>query len=181
MRLFLHHPDGAFFVRELSRKTHIQMHAVRRELMNLVKFGCLAEADVPRQGVTAGPAGQRRYYRLNTNFVLYNELRALLLKAQMLLEQNFVRRIQDMGQVRYLALTGRFVGVPTMPTDLLVVGKVNRERLERLVHDFERELGAEVRFTVMPLAEFAYRKQVADKFLYELFDGKKVVVVNELT
>jgi len=180
LRLFLHHPEDAFFVRELSRKTHIQMHAVRRELSNLVKFGCLAEGG-GSASVTAGPAGQRRYYRLNTNFVLYGELRALLLKAQMLLEQNFCRRIQDMGQVKYLALTGRFVGAPEMQTDLLVVGRVNRDRLDRLVHDFERELGAEVRFTVIPLPEFTYRKQVGDKFLYEILGGKKVQILDDLS
>jgi len=179
LRLFLHHPEDAFFVRELSRKTHIQMHAVRRELMNLTRFGCVSEADADGAPGPRGPSGQRRYYRLNTNFVLYGELRALLLKAQMLLEQSFVRRIQDMGSVRFLSLTGRFVDLPALPTDLLVVGKVNRDRLERLVHDFERELGAEVRFTVMPTAEFLYRKQVGDKFLYEILDGKKVVILNE--
>ena len=36
LRLFLHHPEEAFFVRELARKTHFQMNAVRRELENLV-------------------------------------------------------------------------------------------------------------------------------------------------
>jgi hypothetical protein len=86
-----------------------------------------------------------------------------------------------MGSVKYLALTGRFVDLPALPTDLLVIGKVNRERLERLVHDFERELGAAVRFTVLTIPEFQYRKQVGDKFVYSILDGKKVVIVDELT
>jgi hypothetical protein len=180
LRLFLHHPEEPFFVRELARKTHVQMNAVRRELSNLVKFGCLAESDSPVDSARHGPSGQRRYYRLNTDFVLYPELRALLLKSQMLLEQNFVRRVQDMGQLKYLAMTGRFVDDLALPTDLLVVGKVNRDRLERLVHDFERELGASVRFTVLTVSEFTYRRQVGDKFLYSVLEGKKVVIVDEI-
>ncbi len=179
LRLFLHHPEEAFFVRELARKTHFQMNAVRRELLNLTKFGCLMEAEAAAVSAERGPSGQRRYYKLNTDFVLYPELRALLLKSQMLLEQNFVRRIQDMGQVKYLALTGRFVDLSAFPTDLLVVGKVNRDRLERLVRDFERELGASVRFTVLTGPEFQYRKQVGDKFLYSILEGKKVVIVDD--
>jgi hypothetical protein len=179
LRLFLHHPDDSFFVRELSRKTHIQMHAVRRELLNLSKFGFLDEDVEPEAGTESGPAGQRRYYRLNKNFTLYNELYALILKSQVLLEENFVKKIRDMGQIKYLALTGRFVNEPAMQTDLLIVGKVNRERLERLVRDFEREFGAEVRFTVLPAHEFAYRRQVGDKFLYEVLEGKKLVVVSD--
>lgn len=179
LRLFLHHPEEAFFVRELARKTHLQMNAVRRELLNLTKFGCLMEADAPSDSDERGPSGQRRYYKLNTEFVLYPELRALLLKSQMLLEQNFVKRVQDMGQVKYLVLTGRFVDLPSLPTDMMVVGKVNRDRLERLVHDFERELGASVRFTVLTAPEFQYRKQVGDKFLYSILEGKKVVIVDD--
>lgn len=180
LRLFLHHPEEAFFVRELARKTHIQMNAVRRELLNLTKFGCLVESEAPETAETKGPSGQRRYYRLNTGFVLYPELKALLLKSQMLLEQNFVKRVQDMGQLRYLALTGRFVDDASLPTDLLVIGKVNRDRLERLIHDFERELGALVRFTVLTYPEFSYRKQVGDKFLYSILEGRKVTIVDDL-
>ncbi len=180
LRLFLHHPEESFFVRELSRKTHFQMNAVRRELDNLVKFGCLVESKPQAVQAEKGPSGQRRYYKLNTDFVLYPELRALLLKSQVLLEQNFVKRIQDMGSLKYLALTGRFVDDAALPTDLLVIGKVNRERLERLIRDFERELGASVRFTVLTGSEFQYRKQVGDKFIYSILEAKKIVVVDEL-
>jgi hypothetical protein len=104
LRLFLHHPDESFFVRELARKTHFQMNAVRRELDNLVKFGCLMESKPHAAGTEKGPSGQRRYYKLNTDFVLYPELRALLLKSQVLLEQNFVKRMQDMGTAQILGL-----------------------------------------------------------------------------
>jgi hypothetical protein len=180
LRLFLHHPEEAFFVRELARKTHFQMNAVRRELENLTKFGALMESKQLAADREKGPPGQRRYYKLNTDFVLYPELRALLMKSQVLLEQNFVKRVQDMGAVKYLALTGRFVDMPELSTDLLVIGKVNRERLERLIHDFERELGASVRFTVLTGQEFQYRKQVGDKFIYSVLEAKKVIVVDEL-
>ncbi len=177
LRLFLHHPDDAFFVRELARRTNIQMHAVRREIDNLIKFGLLLEdvKAVPAEG--SGPVGQRRYLRLNKNFILYKELYALLIKSQVLLEENFVKKIRDIGTIKYLALTGRFVNEPEMPTDLLIVGRVNRDRLERLTRDFEREFGAEVRFTMLTPQEYQYRRQVGDKFLYQILDGKKIDVV----
>jgi hypothetical protein len=180
LRLFLHHPEEAFFVRELARKTNFQMNAVRRELENLTKFGVLVENKQAGGDKEKGPRGQRRYYKLNTDFVLYHELRALLLKSQVLLEQNFIKRVQDMGTVKYLALTGRFVDDAAAPTDMLVIGKVGRDRLERLIHDFERELGASVRFTVLTTQEFLYRKQVGDKFIYSILEARKVVVVDEL-
>jgi hypothetical protein len=63
--------------------------------------------------------------------------------------------------------------MPALPTDLLVIGKVNRERLERLIRDFERELGASVRFTVLTGSEFQYRKQVGDKFIYSVLGAEE--------
>jgi DNA-binding transcriptional ArsR family regulator len=180
LRLFLHHPEEAFFVRELARKTNFQMNSVRRELENLTKFGVLVENKQLNTDKEKGPTGQRRYYKLNTDFVLYHELRALLMKSQVLLEQNFISRVQDMGTVKYLALTGRFVDDTSLSTDMLVIGKVNRERLERLIHDFERELGASIRFTVLTVQEFSYRKQVGDKFIYSILEARKMVVVDEL-
>jgi len=183
LRLFLHHPEDSFFVRELSRKTHIQMHAVRRELDNLTKFGFLSEEEKNgssgRGSRDTGPAGQRRYLKLNKNFALYKELYALIIKSQVLLEENFVKKIRDTGPIKYLALTGRFVDEPEMPTDLVIVGRVNRERLERLVRDFEREFGADIRFTVLAPQEYQYRRQIGDKFLYKILEGKKIEVVKE--
>lgn len=173
--LFLSYPNETFYVRELTRRIGAQIHSVRRELENLERCE-LVTAAVPTQ---KSAHGNRRYYQANPQFLLFNDLQSLFVKAQVLLEQNFVRKVERCGKLQYLLLTGKFVGIAA-PTDMLVVGSVSRSQLARIVSDFERAIGSEINFTVMTRVEFQYRKDIADRFLYDLLEGKHVVVRNNL-
>ena len=187
LRLFLHNPKGAYFVRELTRRIGAQINAVRNELGNLVELGLVevSEAPVSEAGAEASSRGagskQKKFYRLNADALIVPELRALFLKARMLLEKDFINRLSQTGSIGYLALTGQFSGLEQAPTDILIVGRVNRDRLASLIRGFEREVGKEVNYTVFTPQEFKYRKDVTDKFLYSILESPKMVVVDRLT
>jgi len=181
LRLFLNNQQEKFFVRELTRKIDAQINAVRNELENLMKMGMIVEAndDPTETGKKAASARQRKYYRINTDSLLYPELRALFLKARVLLEKDFVRRVSQTGSITYLALTGYFVGAEEAVTDLFIVGRVNRQKLMSVIKDFEREVGRELNFTVMPPQEYKYRRDVTDKFLYSILESKRITVIDK--
>jgi len=40
-------------------------------------------------------------------------------------------------------------------------------------------LEREINYTVMTKEEFLYRKDITDKFLYTILDGKKVEIINK--
>ena len=67
--LFLENPEDPFFVREITREIKERINSVRRELDNLEKFGL----------ITSKTENQKKYYSLDKNFVLYNELKSLLM------------------------------------------------------------------------------------------------------
>ncbi|MBI4142568.1 hypothetical protein HY480_01695 [Candidatus Uhrbacteria bacterium] len=180
LRIFLGNPAAPFYVRELARKAESQIHAVRRELENLERLGIICDGETPPDAQPLR-ARIRKYYVLDTGFSLATELRALVMKSQFLVEEEFKRRIKKLGTIRYLALLGMFVGITDAPTDVLVVGQVQRKRLARLMRQFEREIGHPVNYTVMSDREFRYRWDVGDRFLYGLIDGKKIAVIDELT
>ncbi|MBI4434536.1 hypothetical protein HY635_01850 [Candidatus Uhrbacteria bacterium] len=181
LQLFLGNPGSAFYVRELTRKAGAQIHAIRRELENLEGLGII------RGGEATGTAAQelrsrmRKYYRLDDEFSLVAELRALVLRSQFLLEEEFKRRVRRLGSLRYFVLLGLFVGQEGAPTDVLMVGKLNRPWLARLIRQFERELARPVNYTAMSEREFRYRWDVGDRFLYSILEGKKITVIDELT
>ncbi len=181
LRLFLNNSKGSYFVRELTRKIGAQINAVRNELDNLVTMGIVVA--VAEEGSAKGKrlSRQKKFYRLNTESLLYPELRALFLKSRVLLEKDFVKKIAEAGSVSYLALTGMFVGTEGGPTDLFIVGRVNRDRLMPMIKDFEQEVGHEVNFTVMTPQEYKYRRDVTDRFLYSILESKKIVVVDNLS
>lgn len=184
LRLFLQDHKTAFFVRELTRKIGAQINSVRNELDNLVDMGIVtAVKETAAETRAAGDrsSGQRKYYRVNAESFLFNELRALFFKARLLMEKDFVQKLVKAGQVQYLALTGYFAGLEGAPTDIFIVGRINRDKTASVIRAFEREIGREVNYTVMTPQEFKFRKDVTDKFLYSILESQKIVVVDTVT
>jgi len=65
------HPDEQFYARELARHLGEHYNAVWRELNNLQDLGLLASEE------SAGV----KFYRLNSGFSIYEELRRIILKT----------------------------------------------------------------------------------------------------
>ncbi len=170
LRLFFSNTEQSYFVRELTRKIGQRINSVRQELKNLEEIGIVQQVDKNR----------KKYYTLIKSFPLFNELKSLILKAQLLLEKDFAQAIDRIGQVRYLALTGQFVGQTDITTDILIVGKVNRLKLRKLLHKFQEYYEHDINYTVMSSKEFEYRRQLTDRFLYGILENKKIVIIDKL-
>ncbi|MBU0648955.1 hypothetical protein KJ969_02535, partial [Patescibacteria group bacterium] len=121
----------------------------------------------------------KKYYQVNKDFVLFRELQALILKSQLLLQKDLKSKINQLGKVHYLALTGSFLGREDLPVDLFIIGKVNAAKLKNLIHRFEKSLGDEINYTAMPLQEFNYRRQITDRFLFSIIESPKIVLIDK--
>ncbi|MDP3985771.1 MAG: hypothetical protein Q8P82_03320 [bacterium] len=176
LTLFLQNPEQAFFVRELVRRIGSQIHSVRRELMNLCQIGIVqTSGGVLEKGVSSEL--RKKFFKANPDFLLYDELQTLIRKAHVLVERNMVERITNLGDVKYLALCGRFLGEKA-PIDMLVVGKLPAPSLARLLKKKESDIGFEVNYTLMTPEEFSYRRDITARFLYSVLESKKAVMVN---
>lgn len=182
LRLFFKEPNKRFFVRELTRLLDVQINAVRRELVNVTKAGIVSA--ITDDTVEAGDdphEGKRKYYKLNDSSPLFPELRALLLKSHVLGEQSLVRDLSAIGGVDLLLFTGVFTNVEAMtPVDMLVVGDISEKQVEHAVATFEREHGAQIRYTVLTTKEYYERKHLTDRFLYSVLDAPNQISINKL-
>ncbi len=170
LRLFLTHPEEQYFVRELARIIEEQINSVRRELKNLEEMGLLVSHTEEK----------KKFYKVDTEFVLLNELRALIFKSRLTTEKEFIHSIRGLGSIQYLALMGYFVNDSEAKVDLFVVGTVSRTRLLKLLEQFRASFGTQLRFTSMRTDEYHYRKDVTDKFLYEILNANKIVVIDNI-
>jgi predicted transcriptional regulator len=177
--LFLGQPDDPIFVREVTRRIDTQINAVRRELANLERFGLIVEAEGD-ESEAKRPGVKRKYYRLNRTFPLLPEVRSLMMKAHLLVEHRIDKTFDAMGTVKYAALMGAFLGIPNSPVDLFVIGTIDADALKKLVQKLEKSIGSEINYTVMAPQEYAYRKEMGDKFLYQIVEAPKNVIVNRL-
>ncbi|MEK7102440.1 MAG: hypothetical protein AAB579_02240 [Patescibacteria group bacterium] len=170
LHLFYREPGTRFFVRELARLAETQVNAVRRELATLMAVGVIKE-------LTEEHEGRRKFYVLDTESLIHPELSALLMKSALLSEQAFIRALRSLENVSRVLLSGRFVGNATLPTDVLVVGAVSERTMRQLADQFEKKIGFAIRYTILTADEFKERKQMMDRFLYAILDGKPLTIV----
>jgi DNA-binding transcriptional ArsR family regulator len=164
---FLLHPDQEFFVRELTRNLDEQINSVRRELDNLKRMGLLRSR----------ARNRRKYYSVNKNFVLYKDLRNIIIKATNSTE-NLIKQIVKMGKLDFLLISGLFLEKES-PVDLLLVGELEKEKLEAFLDTLETK--EPIKFSILSKEDFLYRIKCRDQFILDLVnDPENVIGVNKL-
>jgi DNA-binding transcriptional MocR family regulator len=119
LRQFLLNAEEKYYLRQLARDLSLQVNSVRRELKHLEACGLLVSADyhhsilLDSKSNNAGdklPAkiskSDKKYYEVNKDFILFSEIRALVLKAQTMVGQNFLNELQEICRPKLLILTG---------------------------------------------------------------------------
>lgn len=180
----LNKPEQKYYSPILSRDLKVALNSLRREIENLEKLGLVIQAseDVPASGEKGGSKAPRekKYFILNQNFLLFAELKALFAKAQLFFVQEFLGRLEKVANLKYLVLSGQFCGNLNALTDMLIVGRLRRDKVLPLIADLEKKLGREINFTIMDEEEFIYRRDVMDFFLYNIINSNNLVIVDNL-
>lgn len=166
--LFLFNPQREFYVRELTRKLSEHINSIRRELSSLSKIGLL----VSRQ------RDKRKYYRVNTNYVLFKELKNLFLRILTFPQERLAREIKKIGKIKFACLSGFFTQSPSR-CDFLLVGEAKHDRLEKLIKKLEEEQNHEINYTLMSEAEFGYRKDLEDRFVRTILENENIILVDQ--
>lgn len=167
LSVFLLHPEQEYFIRELTRLLNEQINSIRRELENLRQVGL----------VKARHKNRKKYYKVDTDFPLYPDLRSLFVKAVQG-ESPIVSSLKSLKGVRLILLAGSFSGSDSK-VDLLIVGDVSREVLEALL---SQDQGLKsVKYSIFSEADFLYRLSLKDRFVLDILsDTRNVLVLNEL-
>jgi hypothetical protein len=61
---------------------------------------------------------------------------------------------------------------------VLIVGNVNAAKADKFVADLEKAENKELRYTVLPLDNYRYRVQINDRFINNVLQAKKQVIIN---
>ncbi len=185
LQLFYSNPNRSFYVREITRKIDEQINSVRRELSNLLSIGI----------ITSDTNNNKLYYEVNQKFNYYPPLSAIfgnkpyaepaataataVKDAEPSGEDDLVKRLKSVGKVDLAILTGQFTRDEMSGVDLLIVGDVNAVQVKKFVEEFEKQEGKEIRYAVMPTKEYNYRLEINDRFISQLLDAKKQIVIND--
>lgn len=168
LSLFLLNPEQTYFVRELTRRLNERINSIRRELDNLQKLGLLVSHTEDR----------KKYYTVNRDFELFEELRSLIIKSGVTPQEKSMRMLQSLKNVHVVILTGIFTQQRLPKTDLLVVGSPKREKLLDAVAELEKTVGKQIRYSVIDHNEYDYRRTMHDLFLQDILTNEHITVLD---
>lgn len=171
LNVFLANSSEMFHVRELVRRTHDEINAVRRELAFLEKNGILDRE----------PRANRVYYSLSKNYPFYFDLLRIGSKT-MGLGAEVLKNRAKLGKIKYAMFSGRFIRKikeQADEVDFLIVGTVVLPELALLVREEEKRFGAEINYTVMTEEEFGFRKKKRDPFIVSILSGSRVMLIGD--
>lgn len=174
LQLFYGNPNRSFYVREITRKIEEQINSVRRELANLLSIGI----------IKSDTTNNRLYYEVDQKFEYYKPLSEIFgggaakpVKAAT--EKAEEPKFKQLGNVDLLLYMGQFTRDETSGIDLLIVGDINPTQVSKFVEEEEAKEGKEIRYAVMTLDEFKYRRQINDRFLTVALASKKQVAFDK--
>jgi len=190
MRLFLFNEDQPFDVEDIATRSKVKKPTVRKEANLLHKIGFLHKKKFTKT-VTLKPLKKGKEKRekskkasgwvLNKKYPLAVPLYTLLIESELIKTKEFPQRLKGTGSVKLLVLSGIFVKDTDRSLDVLIVGdKLKKKEIEKRMSHLEAEVGKEIRYAVFDEQEFAYRMDMYDKLLRDVFDYEHTKVVNKL-
>ena len=169
MRLFLFSPKVQFSVLDIVSRTHFTSNEIRREVKLLREAGIIR---ISRSKKTRCSLNERYPYIL--------ELRHVLLDA-VLSKRSLLERLRRTGVVRFLAVSGIFIGDFDRRLDVIIVGdRISDMRLRSAIRTLEKDIGTELRFASLPTQDFLYRLTISDRFLRNFLDYPHHTVLDRL-
>ena len=195
LQLFYSNPNRAFYVREITRKIDEQINSVRRELANLLSVGII-ESDANNN---------RLYYEVNQAYEYYAPLATIFGGAVMpkttpkktaktaagkvkeqpaarppdvAPEHPLAKGLRSVGKVELAILTGQFTRDGRAGVDVLIVGDVNQSKADKFIAELEKAENKELAYTTMPIDTYQYRLQIKDRFITDIIEAKKQVIIN---
>ena len=168
---FFSHPEERFYARALSRQIEEHYNAVWQELSNLEQIGLLrSEQDA-----------NVKYYRLNPDFPIYEELKRIILKTSGL-GQTLREALDHLGAVEWAFIYGSVAAGEEdflSDVDLMLVGEVELLALSEVVAHLEEQLGREINYLVLTRTELAQRLADGDPFIRNVLTSPKVMLIGE--
>jgi len=177
LKFLVMNENGSFSAQDVAQKTGSVIRSVNKEAVKLIDAGAIIEEIKPE--TINKKTVKVKHYRINKDFILFNEIKSLFLKTQVLDLDNFKSKLVKLGKINYVVLTGKFVGDNSAAVDLLLVGDAEHKKCEKIVSEFEKKIGFEINWTLMSLEEYDYRQKIGDMFIYNLLGRKTIEVYSK--
>lgn len=194
IRLFLFNPSTLFDVAAISLRAKVSPQVVRNEMRGLEEIA-LVRAKMFQKSIARKPArvksGKKhaakpikmkaRGWVLNEDFMYLGALKGFLIGMSAFQPDDIVKKMNRVGKIKLLVVSGVFIQEKESRVDLLVVGDgLKKGVLESTIKSIEAELGRELVYSAFETADFQYRISMFDKLIRDILDFPHKKLVDKL-
>ena len=171
LKMFLYAPERDFEIKIISKILNVKTALINKHLKTLSEIKFLKTKTI----------GGKKFFRVNSGFNSYNELKELILRINPASKEKIIRQIISLGKIKLAVISGVFMNFENARADLMVVGdKIKLNKFNKFLRNLEAETGKEINYALMTAEEFQYRYGMYDRFIRDLLEFKHEKLINKL-
>jgi len=176
LQLYFSHPEKEYYLRELERLFKKPVAYIRRELLNLEKSGLFISKF----------KGKQRYFLLNKNYPLYNEIKKIVFKT-IGSEGNLRELLKNIKNIKIAFIFGSFAKEQEdtySDIDLMIIGNPNEDKLISAISKLEDKLKREINYHIYTPQDIKKQISREDTFIKNVLVEPKIFLIgnkNELS
>jgi predicted nucleotidyltransferase len=167
-QLYFTNTEISYYLRQLERIFGIPVSILRKELVRLEEEGVfLSERK-----------GNLLYYRLNTSYPLFEELKSIVRKTIGVegLLRDAMTEIEGIDKAFIYGSFAKGKEKASSDVDLCVIGGVDEDQLIEKINGIETSINREINYTLFAPKEFKKRIRDKDGFILDLINGNKIML-----
>lgn len=165
--LFLN-PEKRYYLAEIAKILGKESSAYQKYIENLINEGILSDERI----------GNMRFFWLNKNYQLYNEIKAIISKT-IGIEAQLKNIIGNFSSIEIAFIFGSFASDKfnsNSDIDLFIVGEVDQDILIERIRELEIKIGRDVNYHVYSREEVMKRINIQNDFINNIFNNKVLLL-----
>jgi len=166
---FYLHPGESYYIRQLEKILKIPVGQLRRELINLENI----------QLLTSSLHGNQKWYSLNQDFPLYDELKKIFLKTTSVgdIKRESLAKIKGIELVFIYGSFAKGEEHLGSDIDIMIVGSTSDKEIARAISDGEKKLKRALNYSLYERKEIKARLKKRDNFIFTVFHEPRIILI----
>lgn len=172
LKLFFQDPEKEYYLNEIGKILGKEPGFFQASIEKLVQEGILKDER----------KANLRYFKLNKDFFLYDELKKIISKT-VGIEFELKKMIEYLTGVEYAFVFGSIAKdkeISESDIDIVLIGRINQDELVKKINKAEDELKREINYHIYDKEEFIKKLQDNNDFLVKIFNEPKIILKGNL-
>ncbi len=123
--------------------------------------------------------GNLKQFSVNRNCSFFKEMKGLVLKT-VGVAGRIKEGLEGLAGIDLAFIYGSYARgkeTGTSDVDLMIIGRVDLDRLDTILRDLEKELGREINYVLYSRPEFKAKRKKKDGFVMDVLSDEKVILI----